>query len=312
MPLILGVQHLSDDLVLLATQEGTTVLTARIDLNAVAEQVVWASIRHALTKAAAEQVHLVAFPHEPVTDQVLESLHRDLVHLAATAPAWLTIGWVITSAHGQWWLHDLNGSAPLGAGSAGREDPPVTLALKLARGVPAGSHQEVEAATAPHPSAVLDGVRQALAALPQGRLRSVRRVAAGEALSVRRERPVQWGAVEAAGVLDALMDVQVRDELVIRSDEAHTSWTWSSLLPFAPPAWVAPVATLAAFAAYQHGHSILARVSLARALDADPEYTLARLLQQAMQMAMSPQDIRQHILAPAHDKLSPASENGSL
>jgi hypothetical protein len=73
---------------------------------------------------------------------------------------------------------------------------------------------------------------------------------------------------------------------------------------------VAPVATLAAFAAYQHGHSILARVCLSRALDADPGYTLALLLSRAMVMAMSPQDIREHILVPARDKISPASDHG--
>ncbi len=307
VPLLLGVQHLNNDLALLATQARTTVLTARIDLSALPDGVIWASVQHALATVGAENVHLVAFPPEPVNDQTLRSLHHDLAHLAATAPAGLTIGWAVTSAHGYWWVHDLTGPAPSGPGTADRDDPSVELALTLVRGIPAGTRHDIEAATASHPPQVLAAVRQALDALPQNRRRSHRRRDANQALRAHQERPLDWDIPDAAGVLDALTDIQVRDELVIRSDEAPTTWTWCTLLPYAPPAWVAPVATLAAFAAYQPGHSILARSALTRALNADPDYTLARLLYRAMEMAMSPQDIREY-MAPAQAEIAKASE----
>lgn len=86
LPLILGIEHLSDDLVLLATRGRANVLTARIDLNALSERMVWAAVQHALIKADAERVHVLVYPEAPVTGQVLASLHEDLGHLATGTP----------------------------------------------------------------------------------------------------------------------------------------------------------------------------------------------------------------------------------
>ncbi|MBT0774296.1 DUF4192 domain-containing protein [Kineosporia sp. J2-2] len=299
VPLILGIQHLSDDLVIVATQARTIVLTARVDLSAITEHAVWTSIHQALIKAPADSIHVVAFP-TTVNDQILQRVHADLVQVGNGLPTGVSLGWTITSAHGRWWHHHLHQAAPTGPGTPGRDNPSVAMALTLARGIPAGSRQDIDEATAPLPQHIIAEVRQALTALPAGRSRSQRKTGAQQALDARRERPLRWSIDEAASVLDALRDLYVRDALVIRSDEEHTCWTWCSLLPYAPPAWVAPVATLAAFSAYQQGHSILARSALTRALHTDRRYTLAQLLGRAMELAMSPEDIRVNILAPAH------------
>ncbi|MCD5316150.1 DUF4192 family protein [Kineosporia babensis] len=303
LPLILGIEHLSDDLVLLATKRGANVLTARTDLSALSERLVWLSVQHALIKAGAEQVHVVAYPAGPVTDQVLKDLHAHLMHLAEKTPAGLELGWVITGANGRCWLHDVAGSAPAGPGTAVREEPQTALALKVARGVPAASRADIDAATRPLPPTILAKVSAAIEALPADMFPAQARTDVLRALERRRERPLAWTASEAASVLEGLRDVSVRDEMVLLSDEVHTTWTWSTLLPYAPLRWVAPVATLAAFSAYQHGHSILARSALNRALHADGGYPLARFLMQALDVALSPEDIRVNILRPAAGRL---------
>jgi hypothetical protein len=54
----------------------------------------------------------------------------------------------------------------------------------------------------------------------------------------------------------------------------------------------APVCTVLAWVAYAHGHGALANVAVERALEADPGYEMAKLIEDAMSRMISPAEIR--------------------
>ena len=54
----------------------------------------------------------------------------------------------------------------------------------------------------------------------------------------------------------------------------------------------APVCTVLAWVAYAHGHGALANVAVERALEADPGYEMARLIEDAISRMISPAEIR--------------------
>ncbi len=85
-----------------------------------------------------------------------------------------------------------------------------------------------------------------------------------------------------AKVLIRLRDLQVRDFALgsITNDNLETflaMWRW--IVRIAPTAFLAPVATLLAATYYEASEPDLAKISLAKALDADDQYPLALLLQ---------------------------------
>jgi hypothetical protein len=85
-----------------------------------------------------------------------------------------------------------------------------------------------------------------------------------------------------AKVLMRLRDLQVRDFALgsITDENLETflsMWRW--IVRIAPTVFLAPVATLLAATYYEASEPDLARISLAKALDADHQYPLALLLQ---------------------------------
>ncbi|MDT7544947.1 MAG: hypothetical protein QOE99_1057 [Actinomycetota bacterium] len=69
------------------------------------------------------------------------------------------------------------------------------------------------------------------------------------------------------------------------------------------PPYDAPICTLLAWISYAEGNGALANVALDRALDTDPDYTMAGLLRQALDTQMAPADVRR-LLRSTRDALT--------
>ena len=99
-----------------------------------------------------------------------------------------------------------------------------------------------------------------------------------------------------ARVLGRLSDIQVRDfALGCHTDQTINSyWSmWRDLLRIAPPKFVAPVASVFASIAYENGEGALAHRALDRAIEDDPEYSLARLLRRVFSSGWPPSGFAQ-------------------
>jgi hypothetical protein len=95
----------------------------------------------------------------------------------------------------------------------------------------------------------------------------------------------------AAALILSMMDLRVRDDAWARMDpeyrQAHQQ-LWTDLTRRAPTQYVAPVASLLAYVAWQEGDGALANVALDRALAADPEYMMALLLRDIISAGVPP------------------------
>ncbi len=109
-----------------------------------------------------------------------------------------------------------------------------------------------------------------------------------------------------ARVLGRLSDIQVRDfALGCHNDETINSYwaMWRDLLRIAPPKFVAPVASVFASIAYENGEGALAHRALDRAIEDDPEYSLARLLRRVFSSGWPPSGFAQ-LRAELHPRVS--------
>ncbi len=92
-----------------------------------------------------------------------------------------------------------------------------------------------------------------------------------------------------------LTDLRVRDDAWARMDpqfnEAHQR-LWSHLVRMLPAEFVPAPASLLAFAAWQAGDGALASIAIERALSADPEYSMARLIGEALHAGLPPSAAR--------------------
>jgi len=89
----------------------------------------------------------------------------------------------------------------------------------------------------------------------------------------------------------ALGDLRVRDDAWARMDprfnDAHQR-LWTDLIRHLPADVVAAPAALLAFTAWQAGDGALASVAIERALEADPEYSMALLIADALHAGLPP------------------------
>lgn len=301
VPYLLGHHGLHDDVIILATHHRRTVLTARTDLNLLTDASLWTHTTRALNAADARTIHLIAYPTR-IDDTVLTSLHEAYRTLAATSPTGLVLAQTLTVCEGSWWTHNLHAPAPHGPGTPLVTDDALDLDLSITHGTPAPSREQVLAALAPHPPTVRTAVRDTINTLA-ATSHPERLHTATQALQRRSARPMPWTIHEAANVLAALQDVIVRDTMALDCTAEHASWTWTTLLPYAPTTHTAPVATLAAMTAHQNGNGILTHACLQRALDTDPHYRLAQLFRQALHHALTPEDIRHAVLAPSRQDM---------
>jgi hypothetical protein len=92
-----------------------------------------------------------------------------------------------------------------------------------------------------------------------------------------------------------LTDMRVRDDAWARMDpqfsEAHQK-LWTTLLRNLPTEFIPAPAALLAFVAWQAGDGALATIAIERALDADPDYTMALLIGDALHAGLPPSAAR--------------------
>jgi hypothetical protein len=103
--------------------------------------------------------------------------------------------------------------------------------------------------------------------------------------------------------------LRVRDDAWARMDPVHReahSRLWADVVRRASQRYVPAPASLLAFTAWQSGNGALANVALERALEADPGYTMALLLRDAIDagappsmavLPMSPEEVAAHYAA---------------
>jgi hypothetical protein len=116
--------------------------------------------------------------------------------------------------------------------------------------------------------------------------RAIRRYRAGGSVASRDE--LAWLAV-------LLSDLRVRDDAWARMDPAHEGAhirLWTDVVKGAPADYVPAPASLLAFTAWQSGNGALASVALDRALAAEPGYSMAMLLSEALEAALPPSAAR--------------------
>lgn len=93
----------------------------------------------------------------------------------------------------------------------------------------------------------------------------------------------------------ALADLRVRDDAWSRMDPEHRRRhlrLWTDVVTGAAPEFVPAPASLLAFTAWQSGEGALANVAIERALAADPAYSMALLLAEAIQAGLPPSAAR--------------------
>lgn len=117
-------------------------------------------------------------------------------------------------------------------------------------------------------------------------LRAVR-----DAVAACRSGDIPAGHDDIAWLALAVSDFRVRDDAWARMDprfrEAHGR-LWAAVTRLAEPEYVPAPAALLAFTAWQQGNGALANVALQRALDADPGYTMALLIRDAIAAGLAP------------------------
>ncbi len=121
------------------------------------------------------------------------------------------------------------------------------------------------------------------------------RDAVAEAIACYRDgrRITDWDQLAWLSV--TLADLRVRDDAWARMDPAFSAphqRLWTDLVRRARPEYVPAPASLLAFTAWQVGAGALAVAALDRALAADPRYSMALLLAEAIQAGLPPSAAR--------------------
>jgi hypothetical protein len=92
-----------------------------------------------------------------------------------------------------------------------------------------------------------------------------------------------------------LADLRVRDDAWARMDPKHSAAhrrLWTDVVRHMAESYVPAPASLLAFTAWQSGEGALANIAIERALAADPEYSMAHLLGQAVDAGLPPSAAR--------------------
>jgi hypothetical protein len=189
---------------------------------------------------------------------------------------------------------------------------PAAAALTEA-GLTAHPDREALARTIQRPAGSADRIRRATVA---AELRLSQLVDLGEAAGDRipQLRAIRTGRREvqrairryrAGGSIDSVehlawlavlvTDLRVRDDAWARMDPAHRDGhcrLWTDVLRCAAMEFAAAPASLLAFTAWQSGNGALAVMAVERALAADPDYSMAHLLDGAIQAALPPSAAR--------------------
>jgi hypothetical protein len=172
---------------------------------------------------------------------------------------------------------DQAGQATDGVGLSGR---PPEVPVNGPPGVPPDVLPEVSA----------QGLTDALSLVVRSGRRAIR-----SAIAVYRGGGAISDPDQLAWLGVTLTDLRVRDDAWARMDpdfRAAHQRLWSDLVRHLPAAYVAAPAALLAFAAWQSGDGALASIAIERALEADPEYSMAKLIGRAVDAAIPPSAAR--------------------
>ncbi len=126
---------------------------------------------------------------------------------------------------------------------------------------------------------------------PKLRLARVGRAAVQRAIRLYRAGGSITNPHQLAWLAVLLTDLRVRDDAWARMDPSRTEGhlrLWTDVLKGASIDYVPAPAALLAFTAWQAGNGALAAVAVDRALAADPEYSMALLLNSALQAGLPP------------------------
>jgi hypothetical protein len=140
----------------------------------------------------------------------------------------------------------------------------------------------------------IDDATAAHAAIEPRRARTRARRLANKLRARYQERPGTLTDTEAAALIVALHDHQLRDVMIGWADgdpDAMRS-LFHDLVRLAVPPLDAPACTSLAWCSYLDGDGLVATVALERALASDPAYSLALLLNEAIERQMPPSSLR--------------------
>ncbi len=119
--------------------------------------------------------------------------------------------------------------------------------------------------------------------------------AVSEAISAYRDGGRIADDDKIAWLSVTLTDLRVRDDAWARMDpeysEVHRR-LWTDVVRRACPEYVPAPASLLAFTAWQAGEGTLANIAIERALDADPQYSMALLLSDVIDAGVPPSEAR--------------------
>jgi hypothetical protein len=113
---------------------------------------------------------------------------------------------------------------------------------------------------------------------------------------LRRGGPLTDDEVAWLGVL--LVQLEVRDDALMHTDPDRLD-LWRDVLRRVEPPFAAAPACLTAYAAYLSGDGALANVALDRAVEVNPDYSMAALLRDIMLSGIPPARARRHVAAQA-------------
>jgi hypothetical protein len=119
--------------------------------------------------------------------------------------------------------------------------------------------------------------------------------AVGEAIVTYRGGGQLTSDDQIAWLAVHLEDLRVRDDAWARMDPEHTRAhlrLWTDVVRRTPAGYIPAPASLLAFTAWQAGNGALANVAALRALAADPDYSMALLLQEAISAGAPPSAAR--------------------
>jgi Domain of unknown function (DUF4192) len=121
------------------------------------------------------------------------------------------------------------------------------------------------------------------------------RSAVQEAISIYRGGGTITSDDQIAWLALTLASLPVRDDAWARMDAAHSDAhrrLWTDVTRRAPDPHLPAPASLLAFTAWQSGDGALANLALDRALAADPDYSMARLLREILAAGVPPSQAR--------------------
>jgi hypothetical protein len=285
--------HPRGSLVMMLLGRGGGPMFARVDLPTAPHEAdaACAELRHAATTNGGHAVALIAYTdHEAAAFLGVEQAAEELASVGCELMV------ALRADGSRWWR--LLPEPALDGVPYDLSSHPITATGVLEGRVTHDSRERLAESLLP---VDLDKVEAVATAVAEMRALPLERAALrDEALWLREwvEAGVSDGgaaraaaAEEVARVLRALADVELRDVawavMTRRTADQHVR-LWTDVVVQCPSEHLAPAAGLLAFAAWLCGHGALSWCAVDRALESDPDHTLARLVAQTLDSAMSP------------------------